>query len=165
MLRALLLASLAAVAGCAMMPLSPAAKLAVSATDLNQAVQFGRMDLASEMVRESARDKFTQGHASWGRNVRIVDYEVGAMNIRKDGDADVFVTVSWQRADETTLRSTELAQRWTSVRGNWGLVSEEERGGDPGLISEIAHTHYDDATPAPAPSERMRFQPRVIYEQ
>jgi hypothetical protein len=164
MLRALLLASIASLAGCAL-PLSPAAKPTEAANDLNTAVHFGRMDIASELVRETAREKFTQGHASWGRMVRIVDYEVGTMNIRKDGDADVVVTVSWQRTDETTLRSTELTQRWTSVRGKWGLASEEERGGDPGLISEVVRAPYDDATPAPAPAARMRFQPRVIYEQ
>ncbi len=35
------------------------------------------------------------------------------------------------------MRMTELAQRWTDKRGTWYLTSEEERGGDPGLLAEL----------------------------
>ncbi len=150
------------VLGCALPPTS-AERLAQSAYDLNTAARFGRMDIALELVREAARDQFGKAHAGWGKAVRIVDYEMGSVQIRKDGDADVVVGITWQRFDETTMRTTELTQRWGSTRGNWALVSEEERGGDPGLISELVSVKSDDA--APTPPARPRLQTRVIYEQ
>jgi hypothetical protein len=122
-----------ALAGCIIPPTS-AMRLTESAYDLNTAARFGRMDVALENVRDTARDEFTQRHASWGRAVRIVDYEFGGVGMRKDGDADVTVTVLWQHPDETTMRSTDLSQRWTEKRGTWYLLSEQESGGDHGLL-------------------------------
>ena len=52
---------------------------------------------------------------------------MSGMAMRKDGDADVSVTVSWQRTDETTMRTTELTQRWTDKRGTW---YDDLRGGE-----------------------------------
>jgi hypothetical protein len=164
MLRASLLVvfSSLALAGCVAPP-SPAQRLAESAYDLNTAARFGRMDVALEHVRENAREAFNKTHAGWGRTVRVVDCEMGSMSMRKDGDADVLLTVSWQRPDESSMRSTEIAQRWASKSGTWSMISEEERGGDPGLISELAKPKNDDAPAPPAP--RPRYQTRVIYEQ
>jgi hypothetical protein len=156
-----LLAGLA-LSGC-IIPPSAAQRLSESAFEFNDAARFGRMDIASEHVREIARDEFSRKHAAWGKAIRVVDFEVAKLTIRKDGDADVFVTLSWQRTDETVMRTTELAQRWTSTRGNWTIISEEEHGGDRGLISEIEKPKTDDAAP-PAPP-RSRYQTRVIYEQ
>jgi hypothetical protein len=162
MLRAIVLAlaSCAAVAGCALPP-SAAQRLAESAYDLNTAARFGRMDIAMELVRDASRDQFGKTHAGWGKALRIVDYEMNGVSIRKDGEADVLVTVTWQRPDETTMRNTEIAQRWGSIRGSWSMISEEERGGDPGLISELVSIKSDDAAPTP----RARVQTHVIYEQ
>lgn len=137
-------------------------RLSDSAYDLNTAVRFGRPDIASDYVREVAREDFAKRHATWGKSVRVVDLEMNGMAARKDGDADVFITVSWQRADETTLRSTDLTQRWTSTRGSWSLLSEEEHGGDKGLLTPIEKPKADAAE---APPWRPRYQTRVIYEQ
>jgi hypothetical protein len=159
-------------------PPTSSMRLAESAYDLNTAARFGRMDIALEHVKDAARDEFSQHHATWGKSVRIVDAEMGSFSIRKDGDADVLVTVNWQRLDETTMRSTDIAQRWTEKRGTWWMVTEEERGGDRGLLAEIAKggakpaeaAAADSAAPAAAPAAaapapRARYQTRVIYEQ
>jgi len=151
-----------AFAGCAIPPTS-AERLAESANDLNTAVRFGRMDIAMDNVKESYRDDYARLHSAWGRALRVVDWEVSGMRMRKDGDADVNVVVTWQRFDETTMRSTALYQRWTPYRTSWSLVTEEERGGDPGLISDIVGLKHDDAAPVAAPIRRQ--QERVIYEQ
>lgn len=156
----LVLFSSLVLSGCVMPP-SPAQRLAESAYDLNTAARFGRMDVAVEHVRDTAREEFNKTHIGWGKSLRIVDYELTGVSMRKDGNADVFVTVNWQRPDETTMRSTEIAQRWASKRGDWSMISEEERGGDPGLISELVRPKNDDAPSA----SRPRFQTRVIYEQ
>jgi hypothetical protein len=163
MLRVTLaLVSSLALAGCVAPPTS-SQRLSESAYDLNTAARFGRLDIASELVREIAREEFGKKHASWGKSVRVVDLEMNGMSMRKDGDADVFVTVSWQWAAETTMRVTDITQRWTSTRGSWAMISEEERSGDKGLISSI-ETPKPDETPA-APASRPHYQTRVIYEQ
>jgi hypothetical protein len=167
-LASALLASLA-LSGCVMPP-TPAQRLNEAAFELSDAARFGRMDIASEHVREIAREEFGRRHAGWGKSVRVVDVEMNRMSMRKDGDADVFVTVSWQRAAETIMRSTEIAQRWTSTRGTWTMISEEERGGDRGLLSEAEKPKGDEAPAASEPAggklaPRSRYQTRVIYEQ
>lgn len=123
-----------AVAGC-MSPTTPAQRLTDSAIEMNTASRFGRMDVALEHVAADARQEFFKQHASWGRSVRIVDVEIAGMNLREKDEADVFLTVSWQRADEAELRLTHVAQRWRDDRG-WRLRSEERKGGDYGLLGE-----------------------------
>lgn len=155
------------------LPPSSSQRLAESAYDLNTAARFGRMDVALEHVKDTARDEFTRRHAGWGRAVRVVDYEFGGVGTRKDGDADIIVTVNWQRPDEITMRTTDIAQRWTEKRGSWYLMTEEERGGDRGLLAEL---HKPDAAAsgsaassaapaAPPPPPRSRYQTHVIYSQ
>jgi hypothetical protein len=158
----LAIAACLTVAGCAIPP-TAAERLAESANDLNTAVRFGRMDIAMDNVKESYREDYAKLHRAWGSALRIVDWEVTGLRVRKDGDADVNVTVTWQRFDETTMRNTELYQQWTPYRTTWALVTEEERGGDPGLISDVVGLKLDDATPVSAPIHRQ--QTRVIYEQ
>jgi hypothetical protein len=158
----LVLCSGLAVAGCVMPPTSMQ-RLSDSAYDLNTAVRFGRVDIATDYVREVAREEFSRKHATWGKSIRVVDLEMNGMSARKDGDADVFITVSWQRADETSMRSTDLTQRWTSTHGSWSMISEEERSGDKGLLGQIDKPKGNDAPPPQA--SRSRFQTRVIYEQ
>jgi hypothetical protein len=175
----LVLCASLAVAGCVMPP-SSMQRLSDSAYDLNTAVRFGRMDVASDYVREVAREEFAKKHARWGKSLRVVDLEMNGMSLRKDGDADVLVTVSWQRVDETSMRTTDLTQRWTSTRGSWSMISEEERSGDKGLISRVDTPEGEGAPPPqtvhdepasgpkprpPAEATRPRYQTRVIYEQ
>jgi hypothetical protein len=158
----LAVASSLALSGCVMPP-TAAQRLSDSAYDFNSAARFGRMDLASEHVREIARDEFAKKHAGWGKSIRIEDIELSNMSMRKDGDADVTINVVWHRAAETSMRTTDITQRWTSTRGTWSIISEEERGGDKGLISEVETPKLDEASPA-TPT-RPRYQTRVIYEQ
>lgn len=149
--------------GACVIPPTAAQRLAESAQDFNTAARFGRMDIASENVREVAREEFNRKHAAWGKSVRVVDMEITGMSMRKDGDADVFVTVNWQRASETSMRTTDVTQRWASTRGTWGILSEEERAGDKGLIGEIEAPKVDEA--APVSPVKSRYQTRVIYDQ
>jgi hypothetical protein len=175
-LRSLSLAAALALTACVVPP-SATQRLAQAANDLNTAARFGRMDIALELVKDSAREDFSKRHAAWGRAVRIVDYDFGGMAMRKNGDADVTITISWQRPDETTMRTTDISQRWTDKLGGWIMISEEERGGDRGLLAEItkgkgqnagAEIVEEVAPPAStgvSPSLRSRYQTRTIYEQ
>ncbi|MFT3774035.1 MAG: hypothetical protein QM820_52385 [Minicystis sp.] len=156
-------------------PPTSAQRLTESAYDLNTAARFGRMDVALEHVRDTAQSDFTRRHAGWGRTARIVDYEFGGVSMRKDGDAEVIVTVLWQRANESIMRTTDVAQRWTEKRGTWWMIGEEERNGDRGLLADLGPKEDKtegakaDASAAPdgaAPgTPRGRYQSRTIYEQ
>jgi hypothetical protein len=174
MRRALLPALAVALSAC-IIPPSSQQRLAESAYDLANASRFGRMDIALEHVKDTAQSEFSQRHAQWGRGVRIVDSEFGGVSLRKDGDADVTVSVSWQRLDESIMRTTDLSQRWTEKRGTWWLIKEEERAGDHGLLADVVKADdkakTDDKAKAeapaapPPPPARNRYQTRVIYEQ
>jgi hypothetical protein len=142
--------------GC-MAPTTPAQRLAEAASDMNTATRFGRMDVALELVGAKARDEFARQHAAWGVGVRVVDVELHGMNLVGDDNADVFLSVSWQRSDEAQMRLTHVSQRWKDDRG-WRLEREERKAGDFGLLGEKT------VVLEPARST-ARFPTRVIHEQ
>jgi hypothetical protein len=123
--------------GCLLPPTS-AQRLAESAYDFTNATRFGRTDIALEHVKPSSREEFGQQHRAWGRSVRVDDIEVSSFTMRKDGDADVTLTFAWHQMNDTTMRETEVVQRWTDERGTWWLVREEETSGDRGVLPEAA---------------------------
>jgi len=136
---------------------NPSQRLSESAYNMNNATRFGRMDVALELVGAEARESFTKTHASWGKGLRIVDLEFSGLQLAKKGaEADVFVTVSWQRFDDPDVRVTNLTQRWIDVRGTWSLISEAEKAGDGGLLDARLK-----AEQKPAPTQ-SRYQTRVI---
>jgi hypothetical protein len=162
MKHASLALALLGLAGC-ISPTSGTQKLADTAYDMNNATRFGRMDVALEHVAVKSREQFQKEHAAWSRNARVVDIDFNGIQVKPNGDGEVVVTLTWQRADESTTRTTSLVQRWTETRNVWTMASEEERG-DEGLLGEKAK---DATAAAPAPAakpERPRYQTRVIYE-
>ena len=155
--------ALLGLAGC-IAPTSGTQKLADTAYDMNNATRFGRMDVALEHVAMKSREQFQKEHAGWMRNARIVDIDFNGIQVKKDGDGEVSVTLTWQRADESTTRTTSLIQRWTETRNVWTMASEEARG-DDGLLGEKEKAAAAGATSAaPARPERPRYQTHVIYE-
>lgn len=135
MRRVLLALSLFALAGCPM-PQTSAQRLTEAALEMNTAVRFGRMDVALERVGAKAREDFLRSHAGWGTHLRVVDVEFGGFEMVQRDEADVFLDVLWVRSDETTVRTTRIAQRWRDERGHWELVGEARRDGDVGLLGE-----------------------------
>lgn len=144
---------------------SSAQRLAESANNLNMAARFGRMDMAAELIAAKSHEDFTKRHAAWGGSVRLVDIEIDSMVNVNSNDADVTVAVSWTQPNDTTLRATELKQRWHDTRGTWKLVSEARLAGDYGLFGDVA-----PPAPAAASAESDRaasareaqFRTRVI---
>jgi hypothetical protein len=150
-----LVTSLAA-AGC-FAPPNLTDKLADAAINMNQATRFGRMDVALEHIGAKSRDEFAKHHVDWGRGTRIVDVELAGMNMVEKDQADVFLTVSWQRADEGDLRVTYLSQRWKNEKGSWLLQDERRKSGDIGLFGEPMPIRE-----APADAGHAQFPTRVI---
>lgn len=154
LLAALTLGSVGAAAGCT--PPSLTDRLTDAAINMNQATRFGRMDIALEHVGPKARDEFAKHHVDWGRTTRIVDLELVGMSMPEKDHAEVYLTVSWQRANEGDLRVTHVTQHWKNDRGTWLMTSEERKAGDPGLLGERV-------TPEPAPTRPSQFPTRVIH--
>lgn len=155
----LLFALASALAGCA--PPSAAQKLNDAALDMGNAVRFGRMDVAMSYVAASSRDAYVRQHASWGSRVRVIDVEFGGARPLGENEAEVYMNVSWQRADEAHVRVTSVSQRWRDDRGTWSMVQEQTRGGDPGLHEEPKPPGEE----AKAPQQRSfqaQFRTRVI---
>ena len=153
--------ALLGLAGC-IAPTSGTQKLADTAYDMNNATRFGRMDVALEHVAMKSREQFQKEHAGWMRNARIVDIDFNGIQVLKNGDGEVSVTLTWQRSDESTTRTTSLIQRWTETRNVWTMASEEAKG-DDGLLGEKDQAK-DATSAAPTKPERPRYQTRVIYE-
>jgi hypothetical protein len=122
-------------AACAM-GVTPAQRVQDAANDYAIAIRFGRMDVALGRVSPDAREAFVRQHAAWGGNVRVVDCELLAMRLRDKEHADVALSVSWQKLDESEMRVTQVAQHWADHRGGWVLEAEERANGDAGLLGE-----------------------------
>ncbi|HKO48255.1 MAG TPA: hypothetical protein VJV79_11055 [Polyangiaceae bacterium] len=122
--------------GACVMPPSASEKASEAARELNLSARFGNMDAAAAKAASEVRADFVQRHAAWGKELRVVDVELGGMSM-PDSDHAVFqVDYSWMRTNESTMRSTRVTQRWTSLRGAWSLESETRTAGDVGLFGE-----------------------------
>lgn len=121
----------AALVGCGQ---SATQKLADTSYDVAMAERFGRLDIVSDQVAPATRAAFIESHADWGGDIRIVDLDYGGMRLNDERHADVMLTVSWQRFDEVTLRTTRLKQSWIHTKERWYIDEETEVGGDRGLL-------------------------------
>ena len=134
-LASLMTAALALATGCT--PPTRADKLTDAAYDMNMATRFGRMDVAMSYIGPKARKQFLDSHASWGRGIRISDLEFAGLDMPKEDEAIVLVHVSWQRVDESTLRTTSIKQKWVDdEKSGWLIVDETRVGGEPGLLGD-----------------------------
>lgn len=136
MRQVLALAALAVSLGACLAPPSQASRASDAARDLNLAARFGRMDIASELAANGAREAFLQRRAGWGRGVRVLDVEMAGLSMADEHHATVQVDIAWVRADEEQLRSTRIAQNWSDKDGGWQLVREKRMSGDVGLFGE-----------------------------
>jgi hypothetical protein len=168
---AALLAATASQLGCT--PPTAADRLTDAAYDMNMATRFGRMDVAMSYVGEKARKQFVSAHAGWGRGIRISDLEFAGLDMPSKEEATVLVHVSWQRIDESTLRTTSILQKWQDVeKSGWMIVEEKRIGGDAGLIDRADAAPIADAKgsapegqPRPTekpPKDAARFSTTVI---
>lgn len=137
-----------------MSPPSQAERVTDAARELNLATRFGRMDIALGHTSKGAREAFLERRTSWGKNVRIVDVELAGLSMQDKLRATIQVDVAWVRANESTLRSTRVAQAWRDD-GGWHLVREQRLAGDFGLFGEPV---IEDT----APPKDVQFPTHVI---
>jgi hypothetical protein len=122
--------------GCVSPP-PPAERATNAARELNLAARFGRMDLAVARASPKVRREFMQRRALWGKGLRVVDVELTGLEMSEPSRAVVYVDVAWVRVDESTLRSTRVAQHWEDEEGGWLLTREKRVAGDVGLFGEL----------------------------
>jgi hypothetical protein len=129
------------------------------ARDLNVAARFGRMDVATESTTDEMREAFVQHRARWGHDLRVVDTELTALNMKGKDEAEVFVDVSWMRIEEGLLRGTRVKQMWRNPGGGWKLAEETRESGDVGLFGERVVVLKPEPTPdAHFPTKVIRAQ-------
>ena len=138
------LVSLALVTACGLP--SKEQRVQEAAYELNMGLRFSRSDIALTRVMRTERARFTERHKKWHGDIKIVDIELAGVAFRDDGDAVLFMQVSWQRADEQDMRMTVVSQRWHDKQGSWLLHSEERAQGSFGLFGDVA-----PLTPSGAP--------------
>jgi hypothetical protein len=155
---ALALVALIGVAGC-FGPPSPSQRLADSAYETNYATRFGRMDVALANVALASRAEFARAHAGWGRDIRVVDVDFSGMNIMSKEQAEVYVTVAWQRPADPELQVTNVVQRWRDDEGGWRLVEEKRASGSFGLLADEPEDGIEEPEQEPV---RTHFPTRVI---
>jgi hypothetical protein len=137
-------------------PVTPAARVTDAARELNLAVRFGRMDVALGHTSPGARNQFLERRATWGRGLRVLDIELAGLKLQDPANAVVQVDVAWVRDNESSMRSTRIAQMWRDGDEGWRLIREQRIAGDLGLFGERASD-----TPNAAPRD-VQFATRVI---
>ncbi|HHH27896.1 MAG TPA: hypothetical protein ENK57_06080 [Polyangiaceae bacterium] len=134
-------------------PPGPMEKLNMSAYELNTGMRFNRLDVALGHVSKDAQEDFIERHAKWGHGIRIVDVELAGIRPITSDSAEVNLTVSWHRIDESTIRASAITQLWKDSEGGWKLDEEMRVGGSPGLFDRERKaktvTDRDDALEPP----------------
>jgi hypothetical protein len=152
----------AIVSGCSGLP-TATTRLTEASHDMNNALRFGNTGGALERVTVEARADFIKRHAKWGQTLRILDVEGAGASFRRKDIAEVFLTITWQRIDESTVRTTRLVQRWKDD-GGWKMANEQRLEGAMGLFGEPEPRAPEPAA-APPTAQQARFKTHVIYEE
>jgi len=118
-------------------PASPTIRVSDAAHDLNVATRFGKMELAVSHVDTSVRTDFMARRSQWGREIRIIDIDLGSVELRDETHAIVTVDVSWVPLRDNMLRSTRVTQTWEDKGHGWKLAREVRGAGDQGLFGEV----------------------------
>ena len=128
-----------------------------TAHELNLNLRFGRMELASENVGPTYKEKFVQAHEAWGGQVRVADTELDGLQLTGKEDALVAVRFAWFRVDEGDLRTTVVRQKWHDYKGTWMLDGEERATGDIGLLGEKVEVLAPEGGQRPAQFPTVRI--------
>jgi hypothetical protein len=137
-------------AGCTLSNMTPTARFQDSAYTLNDAARWGQVDLATKFVSPTYVSEFIERHREWGERISIADADLTRMKLADDKKSAMSeVALNWYDTHGVTVRSSVITQQWAAERGNFKLVSEVVRSGDPRILAEAeqAETSGGAATP------------------
>ncbi len=146
---------LACMNGC-FAPASPTMRVNDAAHDLNIATRFGKMELAVSHVDASVRTDFMARRSQWGREIRIIDVDLGSVEVRDETHALVTIDVSWVPLLDDILRSTRLTQTWEDKGQGWKLTREVRASGDQGLFGEVLEVRDAQRPDVHLPSRTLK---------
>jgi hypothetical protein len=88
--------------------------------EFHDGFRWGAMGSMLSHVRAEDQDTFTADYQTRMEGVSIADYEVVRIQFSEDGEsADVWVKISWYRANEVDLRDALICEHWVSGRTTW----------------------------------------------
>jgi len=132
----LALLSALALASCTLSNLTPQSRFSDAAYRVNDTARWGQLDLASEYVDASYKSRFLSRRREWGERISVAEVDVVFMNIDREHDrATSEVNLSWL-VDGISLYKSVITQTWKSERGQFRLLDEKLKKGDPGLFDE-----------------------------
>lgn len=105
---------------------------------MSMMTRFGRTDAALDFVDPSEKQAFAKRREPWEKELRVLDVELVDLRLQSKEEADVVMTVLWQRFNEAEVRETQVTQRWRDSRKGWKLLSESAESGDRELLAEPA---------------------------
>ena len=71
-------------------------------------------------VRAEDQDAFAADYETRMEGVSIADYEVDRIQFAEDGEsADVWVRISWYRANEVDVHDAQICEHWVNGRTTW----------------------------------------------
>lgn len=127
--------SLALVAGCTLSNLTPQARFQESVYTLNDAARWGQVDIAARNVSPKYKPRFEERRQGWGESISIAEVELLYQALAADKESAVSeISVSWTDATGVMLHKSFLTQTWANEHGNFKLVDERIKKGDPGVF-------------------------------
>lgn len=141
-----LVLSLGGGGGCTLSNLTPQARFSESVYTLNDAARWGQVDLAARSVSPKYKPRFEARRVAWGEGVSVAEVELLYQALAEDKESAVSeVSISWTDASGVNLHKSVLTQTWANEHGNFRLVDEKLKKGDPGLFAA------DSTTPTAPP--------------
>jgi hypothetical protein len=134
--RAALVLTLALAASCTLSSLTPQARFSESVYTLNDAARWGEVDIAVRIVSPKYKPRFEARRQGWGESISIAEVELLHQALAADKESAVSeVSISWTDAAGVMLHKSLLTQTWAKEHGDYRLVDERVKKGDPRLFA------------------------------
>jgi hypothetical protein len=88
--------------------------------EFHDGFRWGAMGSMISHVRTEDQDAFTADYETRMEGVSIADYETNRIEFSEEGDAaDVWVSISWFRADDPELHDAVIREHWVESGSTW----------------------------------------------
>jgi hypothetical protein len=121
--------------GCTLTQLTPQARFQESVYTLNDAARWNQVDIASRTVSHKYKQNFQKRRQTWGESVNVAEVDVLYQALAPDKESAISeISLSWTDATGVMLHKSYLTQTWANEHGNFKLVDEHIKKGDPGVF-------------------------------